>query len=43
MRPNRRTALARLPWAGLLALLALFAVDRVSFGLRDTWARTGNQ
>lgn len=38
MRPDSRTALARLPWAGLLALLALLALDRTAFGLRGTWA-----
>lgn len=38
MRPDSHTARARLPWAGLLALLALLALDRTAFGLHGTWA-----
>jgi hypothetical protein len=38
MRPDSRTTLARLPWAGLLALLAVLALDRTAFGLHGTWA-----
>jgi hypothetical protein len=36
--PGARTLRARLPWAGLLALAALLALDRGAFGLRATWA-----
>lgn len=38
MRTERRTALARLPWAGLIALLALLVLDRAAFGLHGSWA-----
>jgi hypothetical protein len=37
MRSDRHP-LARLPWAGLLAVVALLAIDRVAFDLDGTWA-----
>jgi hypothetical protein len=33
----RRSTWARLPWAGLLAVLALLAMDRVTFGFNGPW------
>jgi hypothetical protein len=35
---SSRTGLRRLPWAGLLALALLLAIDRLAFDVTGTWA-----
>ena len=35
---SSRTGLQRLPWAWLLALALLLAIDRLAFGITGTWA-----
>jgi len=35
---SSRTGLQRFPWAWLLALALLLAIDRLAFGITGTWA-----
>ena len=36
---SSRSSLQRLPWAGLLALALLLAIDRTGFGFEGPWGQ----